>query len=140
MFWILLILFILMPIAEISLFIEIGQRIGVFPTIFLVILTGIAGAYLTRIQGFQIMFQIRQQFLRGEFPGDSLLDGLLILVGGLTLLTPGFITDCIGLLCLLPPTRRLFREVLKREFRNRIQTITPPDGKPGYTEFRVDSD
>lgn len=141
MFLILLMLFILIPFAEISLFIQIGQRIGVFPTIFLVILTGVAGAYLTRIQGFRIMFQIQQHFLRGEFPGDSLLDGLLILVGGLTLLTPGFITDCFGLLCLLPPTRRLFREILKREFRKRFQTFKPPDGEPNrYTEFRVESD
>jgi UPF0716 protein FxsA len=123
MFGILLLLFILIPVAEISLFIQIGQRIGIFPTIFLVVLTGIVGAYLTRIQGFRIWFQIQQQLQQGKFPGDSLIDGLLILVGGLTLLTPGFITDCIGLLCLLPPTRNVFRAVIKRSFEKRIHTV-----------------
>lgn len=122
MFGILAILFILVPIAEISLLIEIGRQIGSFSTIFLVILTGIVGAYLTRTQGFQIWFQIRNQFHRGEFPANSLIEGLLVLVGGLTLLTPGFITDSLGLLCLIPPTRKLLREVIKNELGKRIET------------------
>jgi len=120
MFFILLGLFVVIPLIELALLIEIGKQIGVFSTIMVVILTGVLGAYLTRSQGFQILFQIRSQFQQGQFPADSLLEGLLILIGGLTLLTPGFITDAFGFLCLLPPTRVIFRELIKREIRRRM--------------------
>lgn len=139
MFFILLVLFIGIPLAELALLIEVGQRIGVLATVFLVILTGFAGAYLTKMQGFSILFQIRGQLQRGEFPGDSLIEGGLILAGGLTLLTPGLITDTLGFLCLLPPTRFYFRELIKKEIAKRFST--PNDNSHASdAEFWIEDD
>ena len=137
MFAILIILFVAIPLLELAVLIEVGKSLGVFTTIFFVISTGIAGAYLTRNQGFQIFFRIREQMRQGQFPADSLIEGLLILIGGLTLLTPGFITDTIGFLCLLPPTRTIFREFIKREFRRRME-IQSTKFEPKNNEWRDD--
>lgn len=126
MFFVLVSLFIAIPLIELSLLLEIGQNIGVFPTIMVVILTGILGAYLTRRQGFQILFRIRNQFQQGQFPGNSLIEGVLILIGGLTLLTPGFVTDVFGFLCIIPPTRIFFRELIKREIERRLNQRNHP--------------
>lgn len=98
-------LFTIIPIAEIYVFIQAGSLIGLFNTIILVILTGIVGAWLARVQGFEIVQKIQLSLAQGQIPARELMEGLMILVGGITLLTPGFITDAFGLLMLIPPTR-----------------------------------
>ncbi|MGA0888933.1 MAG: FxsA family protein [bacterium] len=103
-----------MPVSEIYILIAIGGQIGILPSIALVILTGIVGASLARSQGLQTLGRIRDSFQQGVVPGEELLNALLIAIAGIVLLTPGFLTDAAGLFLLIPATRTLCREWLKR--------------------------
>ena len=98
------------PIIEIGLFIEIGGAIGLWPTLALVILTAIAGTVLLRAQGFATMARLQSNLAEGGDPRGALAHGAMILFAGALLLTPGFFTDAVGFLLLLPP----FREMLIR--------------------------
>ncbi len=109
-----LILLVILPIAEIYVLVESGRVIGVGPTILLVVLTGIAGSWLMRHQGVQLLRRIQGELAAGRIPADSLLDGALVLVGGVLLLTPGFCTDLTGFTMLIPSTRQLWRNWLAR--------------------------
>jgi UPF0716 protein FxsA len=116
MFGKLFLLFVLVPVAEIYVLVTVGSAIGAFPTIALVILTALAGAHLARLQGMSIMLRIRENLDQGFMPAEELLDGLLIFLAGMVLLTPGFLTDIAGLLMLLPATRNIFKRWLRKKF------------------------
>ena len=116
MFGKLFLLFALVPAAEIYVLVTVGGLIGVFPTIALVILTALAGAHLARMQGMSTMLRIRENLDQGFMPAEELLDGLLIFLAGMVLLTPGFLTDICGLLILLPATRNIFKKWLRKKF------------------------
>ena len=105
-FAILLALFFIIPIIEIYLLIEIGSIIGSFATIFAVVFTAVLGAWLLRIQGFSTIRRVQQTVAEGGIPAIEMLEGAMLLVAGALLLTPGFFTDAIGFLCLVPPLRR----------------------------------
>jgi UPF0716 protein FxsA len=109
MFFRLLLLFIVLPMVELGLLIEIGRRIGFWPTIGIVVATGILGSTLARWQGFAVWQQFNQRLQQGQLPGKELVDGLIILVSAALLLTPGVITDVLGVIGLLPLTRALIR-------------------------------
>ncbi|WP_423407635.1 FxsA family protein [Heyndrickxia sp. MSNUG] len=111
---------VLVPAAEIGVLLYSGQTIGVWPTISLIILTGFLGAYLAKQQGLEIIRKTQEQLRRGMMPGDAILDGVSVLVGGTLLLTPGFITDIMGILLLAPPTRKFFKVLMMKAFRNWI--------------------
>jgi len=113
--------FTLVPVAEIYLLIKVGNHMGALNTVALVIATGIAGAYLARLQGMQTMFRVRANLEQGVMPAEAMLDALLIFVAGVVLLTPGFITDALGLLLLIPETRFHFKRYLRRKFDHWIQ-------------------
>ena len=130
MFLRLLLLFILMPIVELALLIEIGQRLGALLTVALVIGTGAAGAALARSQGIRAFRRLQQTMGAGSFPGDEIFNGVLILAGGLLLLTPGLLTDLAGFAALIPGTRSLIKAYLKRAVHRRLR----PDAVEGnYT-------
>ena len=114
MLWKLFLAFTIIPVSEIYILIAIGGQIGILPSIGLVILTGIIGASLARSQGLQTLGRIRDSFQQGVVPGEELLNALLIAIAGIVLLTPGFLTDAAGLFLLIPATRTLCREWLKR--------------------------
>lgn len=116
MFLRLLIVFTCIPIAELWLLIKIGSHIGVLPTIALVLLTGIAGAYLARMEGLATMLRVQQSLQQGLMPAEELMDAFIILIAGVMLLTPGFLTDTGGLLLLIPYTRNAFKRWLRRKF------------------------
>ncbi|MFC1747719.1 FxsA family protein [Pseudomonadota bacterium] len=99
-------LFLLVPIFEIYLLIQVGGLIGVLPTMFLVVFTAVVGAWLLRSQGFATLGRVQATLARGEIPAIELLEGAMLLVGGALLLTPGFFTDAIGFVCLIPVLRR----------------------------------
>lgn len=105
---VLFLLFILLPIIEMWLLIEVGSQIGALNTIALVCLTAFIGLALLRQQGFSTLLKVNQRLEQGQLPATEILEGVMLAVGGALLLTPGFITDAIGFLCLLPPTRRYF--------------------------------
>ncbi|MFF0828252.1 FxsA family protein [Brevibacillus sp. NPDC003359] len=102
--------------------ITIGSWIGGWNTVVLVILTGILGAWLARQQGMRVFRMVQHQLARGQMPTDSLIDGVLILIGGILLLLPGFVTDVIGLVFLIPYTRMIIRHLLKRWLWNLISS------------------
>lgn len=115
-----LLLLIIVPALEIGLLVLSGQAIGLIPTVLLIISTGILGAYLAKKQGIETLRKAQKDMQYGQLPGDAIIDGLCILVGGVVLLTPGFITDAIGFLLLLPPTRNLFKPFIYRLFKRWI--------------------
>ncbi len=110
----LLLLFILVPVIELALLIEIGKRVGLLPTLGLIVVTGIAGAALARQQGLGILERLRSEMGRGALPTDTLVDGALVLMAAAVLLTPGVLTDAFGFLCLIPASRKIIRKGLKR--------------------------
>lgn len=103
---ILFLLFLIIPIIEIYLLIQVGSVIGALYTILLIVLTAIAGAFLLRIQGIATLRRVQETVARGKVPAMELLEGLMLLVGGALLLTPGFFTDALGFICLIPVLRR----------------------------------
>jgi UPF0716 protein FxsA len=117
----LFIMFIVVPAIELILLLRVGSVIGPANTLLLVIITGVTGAYLARTQGFIVIQKIQNSLNKGIIPGDEMLDGLLILIGGIVLLTPGFFTDFLGLLFLFPPSRKIFTLLLKSQFSKSIQ-------------------
>lgn len=110
-----LFLFIIVPIAEMAVLIKVGGMIGIFNTIGLVLLTAVVGAWLLRQQGLATLLRANQRLNSGELPAKEVAEGLILAVGGALLLTPGFITDTVGFLCLVPGSRHwLAAQALKR--------------------------
>jgi UPF0716 protein FxsA len=115
MFKILFLLFLVVPIIEISILIQLSDVIGGWPTILLVILTAYFGAQMVKQQGLQTIAQIQQKAGRGQIPGVELFSGVCILISGVLLLTPGILTDVLGFLLLTPVVRVRMAEVLKKK-------------------------
>ena len=105
-FQILFLVVLIIPFAEIYLLLLVGGVIGAFPTIFLVVFTAALGAWLLRQQGFATFRQFQANLAQGVIPAYEMIEGPIILLGGLLLLTPGFITDILGFACLIPPLRK----------------------------------
>jgi UPF0716 protein FxsA len=103
--WIFLLIFVLSPLIELYVLIQVGSVIGALPTILLSILTAVIGGYLVRMQGLAVLMRVRSTLDRGETPALELLDGALLLLCGFALLLPGFITDAAGFALLVPPLR-----------------------------------
>ncbi|MFV8827548.1 FxsA family protein [Alkalihalobacterium sp. APHAB7] len=114
MFRLLLLLIIIVPALEIGVLILSGNYLGVWPTVFLVVLTGVLGAWLTKREGLQTLRLAQLQMQQGQLPSGVILDGICILVGGVVLLTPGFITDFIGFYLLIPFTRATAKAFLMK--------------------------
>jgi UPF0716 protein FxsA len=108
----LLLLFVVMPIAELAVIVLVAQSIGVFNTLGLVILVSIVGAWLAKREGLGMITRVRASLDRGELPSREVADGFLILFAGALMLAPGFITDILALLLLVPPTRAVVRSAL----------------------------
>ena len=116
MFFKLFLAFTLVPFIEIYLLIKIGGQVGAFNTILIVILTGLLGASLARIEGIKTMTKVRDSLNRGDLPAEEMLDAMLIFVAGIVLLTPGFLTDLTGLALLVPKLRYWFKRWLRKKF------------------------
>jgi len=126
----LLILFIIVPVIELYVLIEVGKKIGSLSVIGIIILTGILGAYLVKSQGFMILKKIQNDIDEGILPGNSLIQGAIILVGGILLFTPGFITDIVGFIFLMPFTRKVVKNYLLKWLKGKIK-----EGNFYYREF-----
>ncbi|MDT8859417.1 membrane protein FxsA [Alkalihalobacillus sp. MEB130] len=121
MFRLLLLLIIIVPALEIAVLILSGNVLGVWPTILLIIATGVLGAWLAKKEGLQALRLAQLQTQQGQLPSGVLLDGICILVGGVVLLTPGFITDAIGFFLLIPATRTIAKAFLLKLFHHMIK-------------------
>lgn len=120
---ILVLLFIVVPIAELYVIIQIGQLIGVLPTLAILVADALLGSLLLRQQGRSAWQRFNTALAERRFPGREVADGMMIAVGGTLLLTPGFITDIFGLLLLIPPTRALIRRVMFRVLGGRFALV-----------------
>ena len=120
MFGLLALAFLVVPIVEIYLIIQVGSAIGGWETVGLLIVISVVGAWLVRFQGLAILARVQRSLAEGKLPTDPLIDGLLVLVAGALMLTPGFLTDGVGLLLLLPPSRLVVRSSLKKRFAGRV--------------------
>jgi len=119
MFLRLLLLFTIVPLLELFILIKLGGVIGVGPTVAIVIGTGMLGAWLARHQGLGVLRRVGAELDQGRLPAEALLDGLLILIAGALLLTPGLITDALGFTLLAPPGRKIARRLAKNAFLRR---------------------
>ncbi|MBA3063173.1 MAG: FxsA family protein, partial [Atribacteria sp.] len=115
---------------ELYILIEVGKKIGSLTTIGVIILTGIIGAYLVKSQGFMILRKIQNDLNEGIMPGDSLIQGAIILAGGILLLTPGFVTDILGFIFLMPVSRNIVKKYLLKWLKGKIK-----EGNFYYREF-----
>ena len=144
MFFVFLLLFFAVPLVEIYVLLEVGSVIGALPTIGLVVLTAVIGVGLIRAQGLSTLGRVRQELDRGELPALGIIEAALLLVAGALLLTPGFVTDSIGFLILVPPLRRW---AIQYFLAHRVQVVGMAAGRrhpdrPGAIEgeFRREDD
>jgi UPF0716 protein FxsA len=124
--FLLIVLFIVVPIAELAVIIQVGQLVGVWWTIALLLADSLLGAYLMRSQGRAAWRRFNAAIAEGRAPTREVLDGVLVIFGGALLLTPGFITDIFGLLFLFPPTRVLVRGLIIRRAALRVMAAARP--------------
>jgi UPF0716 protein FxsA len=127
-------LFVIMPILEMWLLIEVGSQIGALYTIGLVMLTAVIGINILRQQGFSTLNRAQSRMQQGELPGQELIEGFMLAIGGALLLTPGFITDTIGFLLLIPPTRQALVRYLIRS--GQVQAWGSRGSGFTFTSFR----
>jgi UPF0716 protein FxsA len=123
------VVFIVMPLVELYVLIQVGHAIGLLNAIGLLLLVSLVGAWLARHEGFVVIRRVRERLDRGEVPRRELIDGHLVLAGGLLLTVPGFVTDALGILLLFPPIRALVRIWLARRFV--VMTASGPRGPRG---------
>jgi len=154
----LILLFVTVPLVELALLVWVGNRIGPLMTIALVIGTGILGATLARFEGLATLRRFQTRMAAGELPHQDIIDGLLILLAGAVLLTPGLLTDTVGFLLLVPPVRAVVRGEIGRRLERRFLTVPPAapgaagphvrsgsragsvpgEGSPGFGRLRPD--
>jgi len=125
--------FILLPIAELYVIIQVGGAIGLLPTLALLVIDGLLGAWLARTQGRQAWVRFNEAMAAGRVPAKEVVDGAMIIFGGALLLTPGFITDILGIILLIPPTRAIVRGMM------RWGASKTPAGRPAFFVYNVGS-
>ena len=135
MFVLLLLALLCVPLLELYVIIQVAGGVGTGETILLLIAVSVVGAWMVRRSGLGVLNQIQTRLNRGELPAGELVDGLLILIAGALMLTPGFLTDGVGLLLLFPPTRLVVRSLLVRRLAKKITVdgwSAEPGGRGGF--------
>jgi len=122
-FGIIALLLLVVPIIELYVIVQVAGSIGILWTIFTLITVSVVGAILVKREGTNIWIRAQRQLAQGQMPDNEMIEGVLLLVGGALLLTPGFVTDAIGLLLLFPPTRVVFRGLVKRRFKIKAERV-----------------
>ncbi len=133
MFGKLLLIFIGIPFIEMMILIKLGEAFGFWATLWLVLITGVLGATLARLEGLRAWINLQRALQAGEMPGEHMMDAILILIAGVVLITPGLLTDVAGFLILIPWTRKHFKRWLRKKFDDMIRRS---QGGGGYTEIR----
>lgn len=120
----LILLFTVVPLVELWLLFQLADVMGTWQTVLLVLVTGVLGAALAKSEGLRVLKAWQASLARGELPAEGVLGGVLVLVGGVLLVTPGVMTDLAGLLLLLPPTRRAIAAIVKRRVARAVERGT----------------
>jgi UPF0716 protein FxsA len=128
----LFLLFTLVPLVELYLLLFMAARVGFWPTVGLVLVTGLLGAMLARREGLRVLGTWKQTLARGQMPAEGLLGAVLVLVGGVLLVTPGILTDLVGFLLLIPPTRRIIAVRVRRRLERSIRAGTVRVSSSGF--------
>jgi len=141
----LLLLFIVVPFVELVLLLSIGARIGLWPTLGIIVITAIIGASLTKAQGAAVMIKAQTAMREGRMPHAEVLDGLMIIIAGAVLLTPGFLTDAFGFSLLFPPFRSVVRKRLSKALKDRVQIVGPggvvtPEGTTPHDDNVIEAE
>jgi UPF0716 protein FxsA len=123
-------LFIVLPLVEIYVAVQVSHVIGVLGTLGLLLVLSLSGIWLTKFAGFGVIARIRSQLAAGRMPANELIDGGLVLTGGVLLIVPGFVTGLAGLVLLFPPTRRVARNAFKRRYLGRVTYYGPVSDHP----------
>ena len=136
-----LLLVILIPVAELIVMFQVADAFGWLETLSLLVLVSVVGAWLVRRQGLTMVMRIQRELSGGTVPTKTVVDGLLLLVAGVFLLTPGFVSDAVGILLLFPPTRIAVRGLLIRRYRTRLDFYkdAPPPGRI-WSRLVIDDD
>jgi len=140
----LFLLFTVVPLVELYLLIAVGRILGPMATIGLVLVTGAVGAWFARLEGARVIRRWQEAMARQQIPKDGVIDGFLIFIGGLMLITPGILTDIAGLSMVMPATRRVIAGFVRRWFERqiaagRVQVYAPGyDGRPGRPQEVID--
>lgn len=132
----LFVLFIVVPIIELAVILQVGQVLGIGPTLVALVAVSLIGAWLVRREGTRAWSQFRTALSAGRLPTNEVLDGALVLLGGALLLTPGFVTDLFGLSMIFPPTRALYNRALRNRVRVHFLGAAGPVGPSGGTRQR----
>jgi UPF0716 protein FxsA len=122
-FGIIALLLLIVPIVELYVIVQVAGSLGVMPTILLLVVVSVVGAILVKHEGTNIWVRAQRQLAQGQMPDNEMIEGVLVLMGGALLLTPGFITDALGLLLLFPPSRAVFRRLAKRRAKVKAQRV-----------------
>ena len=136
MVFLILIAFVLVPIIEIAVFIEVGSQIGLLPTIGIVVLTAVIGTGLLRQQGLSVLFRIKENLQADRIPVRELFDGICLVIAGLLLLTPGFVTDAIGFLLFVAPLRRSLGNYVGQQFFQKANVRFHQQGSDLHTDMQ----
>ena len=130
---VLILLLLSVPLVELFVIVQVAGGLGAGQTILLLVVVSVVGAWMVRRSGLGVLNQIRSRLSQGEIPGNELVDGLLILLAGAFMLTPGFLTDAVGLAMLFPPTRKAVRSILVRRYAKRVDIAgwSGAQGGPG---------
>lgn len=131
MLGLLLLAFLVVPIVELYVFVQVAGAIGFLPTLLWIVAVSVVGAWMVKREGLSALRRANEKVGRGELPTDELASGVMILVGGALLLTPGFFTDVLGLVLVLPPTRAMLRGTVKRRFAAAGPVVITRSGFPG---------
>ena len=137
MFLLVFLLIILVPVLELIVMFKVAGAFGWLETLSMLVLISVVGAWLVRRQGLSTLMRIQRELNEGAVPTKSVVDGLLLLVAGVLLLTPGFVTDVIGILLVLPPTRIALRTALIRRYRSRVEVYKNAASRGGRMWNRV---
>lgn len=133
--WLLVVAFLVIPLAELFLLIQLGQVVGPWWTILILLADAVLGSWLVKREGSRTWRALQDALAARRMPAKELADGALVLVGGTLLVTPGFLTDAVGLFCILPFTRPVARRVLTRLLARRLAVARPPAaGRPGHSD------
>lgn len=124
MFFKLFLMFTVIPFVEVTLLLQLSKYLGIGSTIFMVLFSGLLGAYFVRREGFTIWFRLQKELQEGRVPSDQIFNGLLLLIAGIVLVTPGLLTDALGYILIIPYTREIVKKIIVERVKKKYNNVS----------------